>query len=267
MKLLDGHELTSFIKERQAKEVRRLKQSEQVQPKLSIVQLGDDQLTERHVRTIEQYATDIDVAIAISRTDEADDVVGTVTALNQDDSVQGISVQSAAESAQAVQGIYDDISPSKAVDGLTDGSSFVPPASMAINWLLGGYNIDLRSKHLLVIGHGKLIGTPVADMLRKAELHVETIDDTVNDLAEIVLRADIIIIAAEGPGLINSGILKEKAVVVDASDAKPGAVADEVYERKDLAITPQNQGIEPLAEAALLDNVLQAARDTVDHDE
>jgi methylenetetrahydrofolate dehydrogenase (NADP+) / methenyltetrahydrofolate cyclohydrolase len=42
MKLLNGTELVSFIKERQAKQVRALRQADKVIPRLAIIQTIDD---------------------------------------------------------------------------------------------------------------------------------------------------------------------------------------------------------------------------------
>jgi methylenetetrahydrofolate dehydrogenase (NADP+)/methenyltetrahydrofolate cyclohydrolase len=67
-------------------------------------------------------------------------------------------------------------------------------------------------------------------------------------------------------GLISSEMLKQKAVIVDAgtsseNDVIKGDVAEEVREnRQDLTITPKIGGVGPLTVAALIDNVIIAAR-------
>ena len=50
MKFLNGAELRDFIKERQAKQVRALRQSWRVFPKLVIFYAGDNKVTETYMR-------------------------------------------------------------------------------------------------------------------------------------------------------------------------------------------------------------------------
>jgi methylenetetrahydrofolate dehydrogenase (NADP+) / methenyltetrahydrofolate cyclohydrolase len=59
MKLLNGTDLAEFIKERQAKQVRRLRQADNIQPKLAIVQTKDDLVINTYVKLKEKYGQDI----------------------------------------------------------------------------------------------------------------------------------------------------------------------------------------------------------------
>jgi methylenetetrahydrofolate dehydrogenase (NADP+) / methenyltetrahydrofolate cyclohydrolase len=63
-------------------------------------------------------------------------------------------------------------------------------------------------------------------------------------------------------------MIKEKTVVVDAGVAGEqgktvGDLADDVYGRDDLTLTPRKGGVGPLTICALFDNVIRAARATV----
>lgn len=49
MKILNGSELAGFIKERQAKQVRALRQARKIFPKLAIVQTVDDPVVSTYV--------------------------------------------------------------------------------------------------------------------------------------------------------------------------------------------------------------------------
>jgi methylenetetrahydrofolate dehydrogenase (NADP+)/methenyltetrahydrofolate cyclohydrolase len=50
MRILDGLELRGYIEERQAKQVRALRQSWRVIPKLAIIQTIDDAVIDTYVR-------------------------------------------------------------------------------------------------------------------------------------------------------------------------------------------------------------------------
>ena len=65
-------------------------------------------------------------------------------------------------------------------------------------------------------------------------------------------------------------MIKEKAIVVDAGVAGEqgktvGDLAEDVYERDDLTITPRKGGVGPLTICALFDNVIRAARARVEN--
>jgi methylenetetrahydrofolate dehydrogenase (NADP+)/methenyltetrahydrofolate cyclohydrolase len=84
-------------------------------------------------------------------------------------------------------------------------------------------------------------------------------------LSQHTINADVIITATGSPAILYSNMIKEKAVVVDAGVASEsgktvGDLADEVYERDDLTITPKKGGVGPLTVCALFENVLRAAR-------
>jgi methylenetetrahydrofolate dehydrogenase (NADP+)/methenyltetrahydrofolate cyclohydrolase len=138
---------------------------------------------------------------------------------------------------------------------------------MAINWLLAGYNVDLKDKHILVVGQGRLVGAPLARIWKNSGFDVEVADSSTDDLKVVVSRADIIVSATGRPGLITSDMLHQGAVVVDAATASEdgkivGDVAADVRVRDDLTITPEKGGVGPLTVTALFDNVIRAARAT-----
>ena len=264
MKILNGRELAGFIKERQAKEVRRLKQAENTEPKLAIIQAKDDPVINTYVRLKEKYGQDIGVDVAVYRIDQSD-IHQILSTLNEDENVHGIIVQLPLSDQSQTNEVLNTVAPSKDVDGLRENSPFDPATPIAINWLLAGYNVDLRGKKIVIVGQGPLVGAPLARILRSSKLDVETVDRSVKNLEETVSSADVVVTATGQPALINSSMIKDQAVVVDAGVAAQegtvkGDLADDVYDRDDLTLTPRKGGVGPLTVAALFDNVLRAAR-------
>ena len=85
------------------------------------------------------------------------------------------------------------------------------------------------------------------------------------DLAQHTTDADVIITATGSPAILYSKMIKEGAVVVDAGVASEsgktvGDLAEDVYERDDLILTPKKGGVGPLTVCALFDNVIRAAQ-------
>ena len=161
------------------------------------------------------------------------------------------------------------VEPSKDVDGLGKNAILDPATPMAINWLLAGYNVDLKNKNILIVGNGRLVGAPLARMWHNSHLEVKVVDSSCKDLSSELRAADIIVSATGVPGLIKSEDIKLGAVVVDAGTASEhgkivGDVAPDVRERSDLTITPEKGGVGPLTIVALMDNVIRSARQLAD---
>ncbi|MBI3889666.1 bifunctional 5,10-methylene-tetrahydrofolate dehydrogenase/5,10-methylene-tetrahydrofolate cyclohydrolase, partial [Candidatus Saccharibacteria bacterium] len=58
MKSLNGRELADYVKERQAKQVRALRQAHGVAPKLAIVQTIDNPVIDSYVSLKQRYGAD-----------------------------------------------------------------------------------------------------------------------------------------------------------------------------------------------------------------
>ena len=272
MRFLNGAELRDFIKERQAKQVRALRQSWRVFPKLVIFYSSKSPVTETYMRLKEKYGEDILIEVERRKVD-VELMKEEIQKANLDENVHGIIVQLPLEnengeklSKNENEAILSEISKEKDVDGL-NGGDFVPATAQAINWLLAGYNISLEGKKVAVVGQGRLVGAPLSKMFEKSGVMVSKFDEFNNEeMVKTLKDFDVVITAVGKPGLITSEMLKSKAVVVDAGTASEGGeikgdVSDEVRKnRKDLTITPIKGGVGPLTVASLIDNVIVAAR-------
>lgn len=272
MRFLNGAELRDFIKERQAKQVRALRQSWRVFPKLVIFYSSKNPVTETYMRLKENYGADILVEVE-RREVEISKLKEEIQKANIDEDIHGIIVQLPLEnkngeklSKNETEAILSEISKEKDVDGL-NGGNFIPATAQAINWLLAGYNISLENKKIAVVGQGKLVGAPLSKMFEDSGVDVSKFDElNSSDMKEKLKDFDVVITAVGKPGLITSEMLKNKAVIVDAGTASEngkikGDVEDSVRElREDLTTTPIKGGVGPLTVASLIDNVIVAAR-------
>ena len=264
MRLLNGKDLADYIKERQAKQVRALRQAHGSIPKLAIVVTIDHPVTNVYLRMKARYGADIEVEVDVHRVPQPD-VSELLTKLSHDDNVHAIIVQLPLNDPSETDEIVNLVAPEKDVDGLGRDPHFEPATPMAILWLLSGYNIDLVGKNVLLVGRGKLVGAPLEKMLIASGITPNVADKETLDLKAETLKADVIITATGVHGVIRSDMLKPSAVVVDAGVASEGGktvgdIAPEVYtERDDLTITPVKGGVGPLTVCALFDNVIRAA--------
>ncbi|MNH49906.1 Bifunctional protein FolD protein [compost metagenome] len=262
MKILNGAELADFIKERQVRQVRALRQASHVYPKLAIVQTSDDPVIDSYVRLKHRYAADVLIDVEYHKVTQSE-LLATITTLNNDETVHGIIVQLPLANPDDTQSAVDAVVGSKDVDGLGSAAEFDPATPVAIDWLVNGYNVDIKQKKIAIVGAGRLVGAPLAKLWRGAGYDVTVLDHS-SDLAELN-RFELIVSATGVPGLITSALVQPGAVVVDAGTAAEhgkivGDVADDVRERTDVTITPQKGGVGPLTIAALFDNVIRAAQ-------
>ncbi len=264
MKMLNGRELAEFIKERQAHQVRALRQAWGVAPKLAIVVTVDNSVIDVYMRMKQRYGADILIDTDVHRVAQSE-APELIRQLNTDPNVHGIIVQLPLSDPLQTEEIVQLVAPEKDVDGLGVAPQFEPATPLAIMWLLAGYNVDLAGKRVLLIGRGKLVGAPLERMLAASGIDVHVADRATADLGAEALQADVIITATGSPAVLTAHMIKPGAVVVDAGVASEegktvGDLASDVYERDDLVLTPTKGGVGPLTVCALFDNVIRAAQ-------
>jgi len=261
--MLNGLEIAEFVKERQAAQVRALRQAHKIFPKLAIIRTNPAPVVDSYMKLKREYGEDILVDVDV-HTIPQDEAIAAIKKLNADPTVHGIIVQLPVPDPGQTTAILNAVDPAKDVDGLCSDPVLDAPTPTAILWLLAGYNVEMRGKNVLVVGQGRLVGAPLTRMLQASGVQVTTADRDTSDLPTLTRNADVIISATGVPGLLKSDMIKIGAVVVDAGVATDknglvGDVATEVRERDDLTITPAKGGVGPLTVCALFDNVIRAA--------
>ena len=260
MRELNGSELAGFIKERQAKQVRALRQAWHVNPRLAIVTDVENPVIETYMRLKQRYGADILIDVEIHRV-PAGGALEVIQELNNRDDVQGIILQLPISNPEQTEELLESIREDKDVDGLRKKAIFQAATPTAISWLLAGYGVDLKGKKVAIVGRGRLVGAPLERMWLKSGVDV-TVFEKGDDLSQLI-NYDIIVSATGVPGLIKSQMIKTKAVVIDAGTASEngkivGDVSEEVRQRNDVIITPKKGGVGPLTVSALFDNVITA---------
>ena len=260
MRELNGSELAGFIKERQAKQVRALRQAWHINPRLAIVTDVENPVIETYMRLKQRYGADILIDVEIHRV-PAGGALEVIQELNNRDDVQGIILQLPISNPEQTEELLESIREDKDVDGLRKRAIFQAATPTAISWLLAGYGVDLKGKKVAIVGRGRLVGAPLEKMWLKSDVDV-TVFEKGDDLSQLI-NYDIIVSATGVPELIKSQMIKTKAVVVDAGTASEngkivGDVSEEVRQRNDVIITPKKGGVGPLTVSALFDNVITA---------
>src|SRR5690606_33063363 len=205
---------------------------------------------------------------------------------NADDTVDGILVQSPMPKQIDELLIFRRISPAKDVDGLgtmnlgkvaqDDDTGFVSCTPAGIMELLARSHVDLKGKHVVVIGRSLLVGKPVAllALQKKAGANgtVTVCHSGTSNLPEITRQADVLIAAIGRPNFVTRDMVKPGVVVIDVginrvedSTKKTGfrltgdvdfAGVSEVASK----ITPVPGGVGPMTVAMLMSNTVKAYR-------
>ena len=256
---LNGRELAGFIKERQAHQVASLA----TKPHLLIIRDSNNPVITKYVQLKIHYGEDIGVQVTDHYAKSTAEIRETILSANNNPDIHGIILQLPILEKSATDTLTNLIAPEKDVDGLSDHGNYDSATATAINWLLAGYNIKLDGQKIAIVGHGKLVGTPLEKMWASSGFNV-TVFDKGDDLLNLI-NYNIIVTATGVPGLITSEMVKPYAVIVDAGTASEkgilkGDVSADVRSRTDLtAITPPIGGVGPLTVTCLFDHVIQAA--------
>lgn len=152
---------------------------------------------------------------------------------------------------------------SQDVDGFMEGSPFEPCTPAGILEILKREGVDLSNKVVAVVGRGKLVGQPLAEMLigKAGTLMVLSSKSDLKMLKE----ADVIISGVGKAGLIKPEMLGDKVVIVDAGiDFVDGKICGDVdkkcYDNENWRCTSVPGGVGLMTRVMLLKNVVKASK-------
>jgi len=206
------------------------------------------------------------------------DLLALIARLNADPAIHGILVQLPLPKQIRTQRVLDAVSPLKDVDAfhpenvgrIAQGRPrFLPCTPHGIQRLLLESQTTIAGAEGVVLGRSEIVGKPMALMLIQkgaaADATVTICHSRTKNLAEVTLRADILIAAIGSPRFVTANMVKPGAVVIDVginrvADKLVGDVDFEPVCEVASAITPVPGGVGKMTIAMLLANTLKAAR-------
>jgi methylenetetrahydrofolate dehydrogenase (NADP+) / methenyltetrahydrofolate cyclohydrolase len=268
---MDGRVLAARIREELKDEI-----AEFGDVGLATVLVGDDPASQIYIRLKHKAADEVGIQAIDKRlpaeTSE-EDLVELVEELNEDDSVDGILVQTPLPPQIDEARVMRALDPMKDVDGLhpfNAGQLFfgrqtlVGATPVGVMRLLGEYGVPVAGARAVVVGRSLIVGRPLAMLLLHANATVTICHSRTQELAHHTLDADILVAAVGQLGLITAEMVKQGAAVIDVGmnrtdDGLFGDVDRQVAEVAAL-LTPVPGGVGPMTIACLLENALKAAR-------
>lgn len=272
MKILNGKELATLVKEEVKNKVAELKSVT-----LAVIQVGDDPASSVYVKNKENacnYCGIESSIIKLPETIEEESIIKLIQDLNADDSIHGILVQLPLPNSINESNILKAIAPEKDVDGFHEVNAgklmigedtFIPCTAKGIIRLLEHNGIEIEGKHCVVVGRSNIVGKPVAMELLKRNGTVTVCHSKTDVLRAFCLCADILICAIGKPKFFDRKYIARDTVVVDVGihRQEDGTLCGDVDfdDVKDIvkAITPVPGGVGAMTVAMLMENCAQAA--------
>jgi len=286
MELIDGNKIAAAIIAELKTEVATIAGR---RPCIALVRIGDDPASLSYVKKKELAAAEIGLtsrAVLPPVTITQAELEKLIDELNADAAVDGILVQSPMPDQIDELKIFRRISPAKDIDGLgtmnlgkvaqDDETGFVSCTPAGIMELLARSGVDLKGKHVVVVGRSLLVGKPVALLaLQKkagANATVTICHSGTANLPALTRQADVLIAAIGRPGFITADMVKPGVVVIDVGvnripDATKkfgfrlvGDVHFPTVSTIASKITPVPGGVGPMTVAMLMKNTVKAFR-------
>ena len=284
MDLIDGNQIAAAIIAELKAEVGAITGRK---PCIALVRVGEDPASVSYVKKKEKTAAEIGVTsrvilppVSITQAE----LFKLLDELNADATVDGILVQSPLPKHIDEVAVFRRVAPEKDVDGFNtlnlgkvaqeDETGFVACTPAGIMELLARSKVDLKGRHVVVLGRSLIVGKPVAllALQKKAGANgtVTICHSATNNLPAITRQADVLIAAIGRAEFVTADMVKPGAVIIDVGinripdtskksgyrltgDVKFDAVAPLCSK-----ITPVPGGVGPMTVAMLMKNTVKA---------
>jgi len=284
MELIDGNKIANDIVAELKAEVGAIKGRK---PCIALVRVGEDPASVSYVKKKEKSAAEIGLEsriilppVSISQAD----LFALIDSLNSDAGVDGILVQSPLPKHIDEVAVFRRVSPAKDVDGFNtvnlgkvaqeDETGFVACTPAGIMEILARSGVDLKGKHVVVLGRSLIVGKPVAllALQKKAGANgtVTICHSATANLPGITRQADVLIAAIGRAEFVTADMVKPGVVIIDVGiNRVPDATKKTGYRLtgdvhfptvSPLAskITPVPGGVGPMTVAMLMKNTVKA---------
>ena len=286
MTLLDGKQTSADIKVEIAAAVSEIKSQGKRAPHLAAILVGTNGASMTYVgakvkacELVGFNSTLID--LPVETTEET--LLDQIRALNENPEIDGFIVQLPLPKHIDEQKVLMAVHPDKDVDGFhptnvgrmaLDLPTFLPATPYGIMELLERYKIVTSGKQVVVIGRSHIVGRPMSILMSQkrpaGDATVTIAHSRTTNLAELTLKADIVVAALGIPEFLTAEMVKPGAVIIDVGITRvpdetkkrgyriAGDVHFESVAEKASYITPVPGGVGPMTIAMLLKNTLLA---------
>ena len=278
--ILNGKSISAAIREEIAGEVEFLKRKG-ITPGLAVILVGDDQASQTYVRNKERACEQLGMKselILFPASITENKLLEKLAELNDRSDIHGILVQLPLPKHIDESRVIETINPVKDVDGfhpinigrmMTKQEALLPCTPFGILKMVKKTGIEITGKHVVVVGRSNIVGKPVGQLFLNENATVTYCHSKTADLRAFTKQADILIVAVGVAKLIKADDVKEDAIVIDVGMNRDelnklcGDVDFDDVVHKASYITPVPGGVGPMTITMLMQNTVQAAKNTL----
>ncbi len=275
-RIIDGRVLAQQIEEEVRSGVEDLESGRGVTPGLATVLVGDDPASKMYVRLKHRACERVGIRAEdylLPAEASQEELLSLIDTLNKNKDIHAILLQLPLPAHFFPQEAMEAIAPEKDADGfhpynmgklMIGDEGLVPCTPHGVIRALEEYNVPVKGKNVVVVGHSNVVGKPMAAMFLNRNATVSVCHIFTDDLKKYTLDADILVVAVGVKHLIKADMVKEGAVIFDVGITKEedGVYGDVDFEnviKKASLITPVPGGVGPLTVAMLMKHVLMCA--------
>ncbi len=287
--IIDGKAFAAKIRTEVKHDSDNLISQKSVEPCLAVVLVGENPASKVYVGAKTKMAAECNIKTKDYKLDDSTDqetLLKLIDDLNNDASVHGILVQLPLPKQIDERKVIDTITVEKDVDGfhainagrLSIGGemlkkAFIPCTPLGSLLLLKDQVEDLKGKNAVVVGRSNIVGKPMSQLLIEESCTVTVVHSKTKDIESVCANADIVVVAAGRPEMVDGKWLKKGAVVIDVGinripvTKEDGSEGSKIVGDVDFAsasevaskITPVPGGVGPMTIACLLRNTVTSA--------
>lgn len=275
--IISGKELAKEKREEMKRETAELKKSDIV-PGLAVILVGEDPASQSYVKAKQKACEDTGILSEMDHVSTAiteDELLSKIRQLNEAEHIHGILVQLPLPEHISEKKVIEAIAPEKDVDGfhpinvgrmMTGQQAFLPCTPFGIVEMIKSKGIEIKGKHVVVVGRSNIVGKPVGQLLLNEHATVTYCHSRTENMQAFTREADILIVAVGREHFIKGEDIKEGAVVIDVgvnrnSEGKlTGDVEFSSAEQKASYLTPVPGGVGPMTITMLLHNTILSAK-------
>jgi methylenetetrahydrofolate dehydrogenase (NADP+) / methenyltetrahydrofolate cyclohydrolase len=274
--ILDGRKIAATIRGEVREAVTARVEAGRRAPGLAVILVGEDPASQVYVGKKQAACEEVGFMSLhqdLPADTSEDDLLSRIDVLNQDPSVDGILVQLPLPGHIDTTRVLERIDPAKDVDGFHPYNigrlaqrmpKLRPCTPYGVVELLSRHGVDLVGKHAVIVGASNIVGRPMALELLLAKAAVTVCHRFNQDIEPFVRQADVLIVAAGKPGLVDGDWIKPGAAVVDVgiNRLEDGSIVGDVdfdhAKERAAWISPVPGGVGPMTVAMLIRNTLDA---------
>lgn len=247
-------------------------------PQVAVVRVGQNEADITYERTLTKKADALGIkvnAIHLQENVSQSMLLSTIEVVNADQKVHGCLVFRPLPADIDELKICNMIAPKKDIDGVGADSlasvfmgavgGFAPATAEACVELLTHYDIEVKGKHVVVVGRSLVVGKPLSMLLLDRDATVTLCHSKTPDLANMMQSGDIVVCAVGRPREFGAKHFRSGQVVLDVGanvDSNGVFCGDVDYASVEpivAAITPVPGGIGSITSSIILRHVVQAA--------